>query len=146
MSPLSYFPPSPNTMCFCSNRVTSVFGAPLDFIISITYGPCTVVATPTPTKTKTPTPTQTPTKTPLYKTWTITTCTATCQGGLCKCTAPLTSVTVYTSPSATNILSATLYTNTSLTVPYNGNFSQNGNIYDVTSGIVSLNCVINGPC
>ena len=63
MSPLSYYPISPNTMCFCSNRVTTTFGAPAASIIKMTYGPCTLVATPTPTNSKTPTPTQTPTKT-----------------------------------------------------------------------------------
>lgn len=104
---------------------------------------------PTPTPTPTRTPSVTPTPSISYKTWSIQSCSSgPCSGGQCAC-AGATSVTVYTSPSVTNLTNpgTVIYTNTTLTLTFEGFFSTGTDIYDVTSGIPTQYCTVGlDPC
>ncbi len=95
-----------------------------------------------------PTPTPTPTPTcPGYKTWSLTTVTSSCSGGVCTAVEP-TLTTVYTDCNVTSITSPStdIFTDTSLTTPFVGFFSRGGYIYYSDGTSVTEECAIGGPC
>lgn len=105
-----------------------------------------VTSTTTPTPTPTPTRTLTPTPTPscLFNSWSIQQCS--CPGTI---TCSVVVITVYTSCSVGEFpsVSGTIYTDQSLTTPYNGYFKYGGFVYIATSGIVDGNTYTEGdPC
>jgi hypothetical protein len=110
----------------------------------------TNTSTPTHTPTNTPTHTVTPTMTPTpsisYRTWNLAACTNTCSGVLI-CTGSY-SVTVYTSPSVTDITdpSTIIYTNTALTTTWSGFFQLGTHLYDVVAGTPSDLGVVGSGC
>ena len=109
----------------------------------------TKTVTPTITKTPTQTPTQTPTPTISYRTYSLVTCYAACSGGVCRCVAPTSTITVYTLPNTTNIWTpgAIIYTNSSLTTLLDNVFSQhNGAMYIFTNGVAYYECSLGDGC
>ena len=109
----------------------------------------TKTVTPTITKTPTQTPTRTPTPTISYRAHSLVTCYAACGGGVCRCVAPTSTITVYTSPNTTNIWAsgAIIYTNSSLTTLLDNVFSQhNGAMYIFTNGVAYYECSLGDGC
>jgi len=109
----------------------------------------TKTVTPTITKTPTQTPTHTPTPTISYRAHSLVTCYASCGGGICRCVAPTTTITVYTSPNTTNIWAsgAIIYTNSSLTTLLDNVFSQhNGAMYIFNNGVAYYECNLGAGC
>jgi hypothetical protein len=109
----------------------------------------TKTVTPTITKTPTQTPTHTPTPTISYRVYSLVTCYASCGGGVCRCVAPTSTITVYTSPNTTNIWAsgAIIYTNSSLTTLLDNVFSQhNGAMYIFTNGVAYYECSLGDGC
>ena len=109
----------------------------------------TKTVTPTITKTPTQTPTQTPTPTISYRAHSLVTCYASCGGGICRCVAPTSTITVYTSPNTTNIWAsgAIIYTNSSLTTLLDNVFSQhNGAMYIFNNGVAYYECNLGAGC
>jgi uncharacterized protein (DUF2141 family) len=107
----------------------------------------------TPTKTVTPTitktPTQTPTPTISYRTYSLVTCSASCGGGICKCVAPTSTITVYTAPNISSIWAsgAIIYTNSSLTTLLDNVVTQhNGAIYIFNNGVPYYECNLGSGC
>jgi len=121
-----------NVYCACSENIYTYFGQ-----IQIIVGPPCNQPTPTPT----------PTPSCLYRTFVIQQCFNTCTSGICVCSNAGTT-TVYAPCSVTSPFAdgALLYTNTSLTIPYEGIFSNGSVIYEAIVGTVSTVCVIGGPC
>lgn len=118
--------------CCCSENIVTISGN-----IQIIVGPPCNQPTPTPT----------PTPSCIYRTFYFPRCLgSTCQGP-CTCTVGGTQ-TVYAPCNVTTPFTdgAILYTDTALTVPYNGTFTNGSVIYEATAGIVNLVCVIGGPC
>ena len=119
--------------CCCSENIITILGT-----IQIIVGPPCNQPTPTPT----------PTPSCLYNTWVLPVCLGTtCSGGVCTCNAGGT-VTVYSSCSDNSPfqVGAQLFTNTSLTTPFDGTYSNGSVIYEAIIGTVSTVCVIGGPC
>jgi hypothetical protein len=109
----------------------------------------TKTVTPTITKTPTQTPTHTPTPTISYRAHSLVTCYASCGGGICRCVAPTSTITVYTSPNTTNIWAsgAIIYTNSSLTTLLDNVFSQhNGAMYIFNNGVAYYECNLGAGC
>ena len=109
----------------------------------------TKTVTPTITKTPTQTPTHTPTPTISYRVHSLVTCYAACSGGVCRCVAPTSTITVYTAPNTTNIWTsgAIIYTNSSLTTLLDNVFSQhNGAMYIFTNGVAYYECSLGDGC
>ena len=105
---------------------------------------CSPNITPTPTPTRTPTPTP---SCPGFKTWSIVTGTTSCVGGTCELGSPVSAV-VYTNCNVTSLTapSTEIYTNTALTIAFDGFFSRAGDIYYSDGFSVTLECSIGGPC
>lgn len=148
--------------CACEGSIS--FGS----FVSI-EGPCesvtptptssAVPASPTPTPTKTPTstpalppaPSSTPTPTPspscAYKSWIIVWCsTGTCDSN-CECQG-MSSIQVYTDCSVTDLTDAetAIFTNSTLTNTFEGDFLDGGVIYNSSGFGVTVVCTEGGPC
>jgi hypothetical protein len=95
-----------------------------------------------------PAPSPTPSPSCLFRTYNLATCLGgTCSNGICSCkTGNLT--TLYAPCSVTDpyVDGALLYTNTALTNGYNGAFTNGSALFVVVNGVVSFECIINGPC
>lgn len=124
-------------VCSCS----APFADPEVDIINL--GPCN----PSPTPSPTPTRTSTPTPSCSFLSWNITECGSTCSGGICACEAP-TPITVYTDCSVVDITDpgTAIYSTSSLTAPFTGDFSDGTFIYNSTGSDVVVVCTIGGPC
>jgi len=126
-------PQTGNVYCCCAENIITLSGT-----IEIIVGPPCNQPTPTPT----------PTPSCLFRTFTIPLCGgSTCRGGICTCQNAGTQ-TVYAPCSVTTPFAdgAELYTNTALSNPFDGTFSNGSVIYESINGFVSIVCVIGGPC
>jgi len=125
-------PQTGNQYCACSENIYT-YGGQIQIIVG---PPCNQ-----------PTPTPTPTPSCLYRTFVIQQCFNTCTSGICVCSSAG-SITVFAPCSVTSpfVEGALLYANTSLTIPYEGIFSNGSVIYEAIVGTVSTVCVIGGPC
>lgn len=131
------YPQTSFSICACDGTVTANGGDP----VITDLGNCGPGPSPTPTTTPTPTPSC------AVKGWLISTCSRTCVGGICTCNFG-SNIVVYTNCYVTDItnISTSLFTDSGLTTPYEGFFSQGGSIWESISGTVQLVCVIGGPC
>ena len=125
-------PGTGNLYCTCPNQIISE-----DNLQIIVGNAC-----------QTPPPSPTPSPSCLFRTYGLATCLGgTCSNGLCSCkTGNLT--TLYAPCSVTDPYQdgALLYTNTALTNGYNGAFTNGSALFVVVNGVVSFECIINGPC
>jgi hypothetical protein len=129
------YPQTSFAICACNGTVTANGGDP----VVTDLGTCGPPPSPTPTPTPTPSCTT--------RGWLISTCDSTCTLGICTCTFAG-NLVVYTNCSVTDITDVTtsIFTDSTLTTPYTGNFSYGGSIWESIAGTVQLVCVIGGPC
>jgi hypothetical protein len=143
------------TVCVSPSPTPSVTPSVTPTITSTPSVTPTITPTITPTNSVTPTPTPTRTLTPTptpscqYLSWTIQQCTSTCSG-VCACNGA-TTITVYTDCSVGEFtgVSTAIYTNTSLTTPFIGDFmhsSSPNDVFNSTGSGVSYVCTLGGPC
>jgi hypothetical protein len=123
------------SICACNGTINAYGGNP----VITDLGSCTPPPSPTPEPTPTPSCTA--------KGWLISTCSSTCIEHVCNCEFSG-NIVVYSDCTVTDITSSStkLYSNATLTTPYDGFFTKNGVIYHSTGTNVFIRCTIGQPC
>jgi hypothetical protein len=137
---------SSSPVCMCRNTITIISGGatPVENASCIPLTP-----TPTPTSvTPTPTPTITPTPTVGGVPYNVQTGTTSCSGGVCGLYGSVGAAVVYLASGVPFGSGAMVYTNASLTTLIPNCVMRRGTpqIYTVTSGLLSAECVTGGTC